>query len=35
MLPINLNEGEGASIPEYQILVQHHLDFGMPDNIAY
>ena len=31
----NLNEGEGTSIPEYQILVQHHLDFGMPDNIAY
>lgn len=24
-----------GSIPEYQILVEHFLDFGMPDNIAY
>jgi secreted PhoX family phosphatase len=30
-----LNTGAGTSIPEYQILVQHFRDFGMPDNIAY
>ncbi|MFO1435536.1 MAG: DUF839 domain-containing protein, partial [Gammaproteobacteria bacterium] len=30
-----VNSGAGTSIPEYQFLVQHFLDFGMPDNIAY
>jgi secreted PhoX family phosphatase len=25
----------GTSIPEYQTLIDHYLDFGMPDNIAY
>lgn len=30
-----VNNGAGTSIPEYQILVSHYLDFGMPDNIAY
>jgi secreted PhoX family phosphatase len=31
----SVNTGDGTSIPEYQILVDHYLDFGMPDNIAY
>jgi secreted PhoX family phosphatase len=30
-----VNSGAGTSIPEYQLLVSHFLDFGMPDNIAY
>lgn len=30
-----VNGGLGTSIPEYQTLVTHHLDFGMPDNIAF
>lgn len=30
-----VNNGAGTTIPEYQILVQHFQDFGMPDNIAY
>ncbi len=30
-----VNTGVGASIPEYQTLVEHFLDFGMPDNVAY
>ncbi len=30
-----VNSGAGTSIPEYQTLVEHFLDFGMPDNIAY
>ena len=30
-----VNSGAGASIPEYQTLVEHFLDFGMPDNVAY
>jgi secreted PhoX family phosphatase len=25
----------GTSIPEYQTLIEHYLDFGMPDNVAY
>jgi secreted PhoX family phosphatase len=31
----NINTGAGTTIPEYQTLVEHFLDFGMPDNIAY
>ena len=31
----SINTGAGTSIPEYQVLVDHYLDFGMPDNIAY
>jgi secreted PhoX family phosphatase len=30
-----INNGSGTSIPEYQTVIQHNLDFGMPDNIAY
>jgi len=30
-----INTGAGTSIPEYQTLVEHFLDFGMPDNVAY
>lgn len=30
-----VNNGAGTTIPEYQILIQHFLDFAMPDNIAY
>ncbi len=31
----HVNNGPGTTIPEYQTLVEHFLDFGMPDNIAY
>jgi secreted PhoX family phosphatase len=30
-----VNSGAGTTIPEYQTLVEHFLDFAMPDNIAY
>ena len=30
-----INNGSGTSIPEYQTVIQHNIDFGMPDNIAY
>ncbi len=30
-----INTGAGTSIPEYQTLIEHFLDFGMPDNVAY
>jgi hypothetical protein len=30
-----VNTGAGTTVPEYQLLVTHFLDFGMPDNIAY
>jgi secreted PhoX family phosphatase len=30
-----VNTGSGTTIPEYQTLVEHFLDFGMPDNVAY
>lgn len=30
-----MNTGAGTSIPEYQTVIQHNVDFGMPDNIAY
>lgn len=30
-----VNTGAGTTIPEYQTLVNHYLDFAMPDNIAY
>ena len=30
-----INNGTGTSIPEYQTLVTHYVDFAMPDNVAY
>lgn len=30
-----VNNGAGTTIPEYQVKLNHFLDFGMPDNIAY
>ncbi|HQR53885.1 MAG TPA: hypothetical protein PLZ79_11490 [Burkholderiales bacterium] len=30
-----INNGAGTSIPDYQTLVAHDVDFGMPDNVAY
>ncbi len=34
-IPYDINTGAGTTIPEYQTLVEHFLDFGMPDNVAY
>jgi secreted PhoX family phosphatase len=30
-----VNNGAGATIPEYQTVLNNYLDFGMPDNVAY